>query len=112
MSELQLTYRHDRDLLRAQVVDASDPEPRVVRRQTVTLRVRESEPEVVSFEVEGFSHFVSYHLLGQLFGDGAIRRISTFQTDAARAERDMTRKIPYAQPPGSKRVLRQLLRAA
>jgi hypothetical protein len=112
VSELKLTYRRGPDRLEAHVSGAGGAASTVVRRDKVTLHIDRSRPAVDSFELADFSHFVAYHLLAQLFGDEAIRKISLFQTDVVEARRDAQRTIEVEPPVASHRVVNDLLKAA
>jgi hypothetical protein len=67
---------------------------------------------VVSFEVQDFRHFVSYHLLDELFGDEVVREIAAFQSAVAATPRRSKKIQVPAPPPSSRRVVQELLRAA
>jgi len=111
VSELRLTYRYGKDLLEAQV-DTRGGASTLVRRDKVTLHIDASRSSVGSFEIDDFSHFVAYHLLAQLFGDEAIRSISSFQARVVGTGRDVRKTIQFQSPVASRRVVTDLLKAA
>jgi len=83
-----------------------------VRRDKIVLSIDRARKLIVSFEVEDFRHFVSYHLLDELFGDEVVRKIAAFQSAvAATSRRSQQIQVP-ALPHSSRRVVEELLRAA
>ncbi len=112
MSALQLQYDAAADSLRASVQPSSEGETVRVRRDKIVLSIDRTRKLIVSFEVEGFRHFVSYHLLDELFGDKVVQQIAAFQSAvAATSRRSQKIQVP-ALPHSSRRVVEELLRAA
>lgn len=113
MTTLELQYRRSRDSLIASIEGIRSIETVEVRRDRVTLQIDRSRNQLVSFEVADFSHFVSYHLLGQLLGDEAIKKLAAFQSAIAASPKDTRKRVTFAGPPASgQRVVAELLRAA
>lgn len=112
MSSLDLQYNAESDRLRATLQPSPGGEIVPVQRDKVTLRIDRIEKRVVSFEVKDFRHFVSYHLLDELFGDEVVREIAAFQSAvAATPRRSQKIRVP-ALPRSSRRAVEELLRAA
>jgi hypothetical protein len=112
MNVLQLQYDPEADRLRAKVRPSSGGETVRVQQGKVVLSINRVQRLIVSFEVEDFRHFVSYHLLDELFGDKVVRELAAFQSEAAAAsQRSHKIQVPPL-PRSSRRVVDELLRAA
>jgi hypothetical protein len=112
VSALHLQYDTGADRLRANVQPLSWTETVLVQRDKVVLRIDPTRKLVVSFEVADFRHFVSYHLLDEIFGDDVVREIAAFQSAVAANSR-RSRKFEVPEPPrSSRRVVGELLKAA
>lgn len=112
MSVLQLRYDSEADRLRATVQPPPEGETVRVQRDKVALWIDRIRKLVVSFEVADFRHFVSYHLLDELFGDEVVREIAAFQSAVtATSRRSQKIQVPPV-PRSSRRVIDELLRAA
>lgn len=112
MSALDLRYDAETDRLRATLQPWPGGEAVQVQRDKVVLCIDRAKKRVVSFEVEDFRHFVSYHLLDQLFGDEAVREIAAFQSAVVATPRRRQKIEVPAPPRSSRRVVEALLRAA
>ncbi len=112
MSELYLHYEAGTDRLRATLRSSAAGETVRVQQDKVVLNIDRTRQQVVSFEVADFRHFVSYHLLDELFGDDAVREIAAFQSAvAATSQRSQSIQVP-ALPRSSRRVVEELLKVA
>jgi hypothetical protein len=112
VSALHLQYDAEADRLRASLQSPASSETVRVQQDKVVLGIDRTRKQVVSFEVTDFSHFVSYHLLDELFGDEVVREIAAFQSAVvATPQRRQTIQAP-APPRSSRRVVEELLRAA
>ena len=112
MSALHLQYDAGADRLRASLQPAAAGEAVRVQQDKVALSIDRAHKQVVSFEVMDFRHFVSYHLLDELFGDDVVREIAAFQSAVvATSQRSQMIQAP-APPRSSRRVVDELLRAA
>ena len=112
MDVLRLQYDVEADRLKARLEGHQEGETVRVERDKLTLWIDRAHKLVVSFEVDDFRHFVSYHLLGELFGDEVIRGIAAFQSSVLETSR-RSRKIDLPTPPPSgRRAVEELLRAA
>lgn len=112
VSALHLQYDAETDRLRASLQAPAAGQPVRVQQDKVVLRIDRTRKQVVSFEVADFKHFVSYHLLDELFGDEVVREIAAFQSAVvATPRRSRTIQAP-APPRSSRRVVEELLRAA
>jgi hypothetical protein len=112
LSALDLQYDAETDRLRASWQSAAAGDTVRVRQGKVVLYIDRVQKQVVSFEVVDFRHFVSYHLLDELFGDEAVREIAAFQSAVvATSQRRQLIQVP-APPRSSRRVVEELLRAA
>jgi hypothetical protein len=112
VSALHLQYDARADRLRARVRPSSESETVRVQQDKVALRIDRTRKLVVSFEVADFRHFVSYHLLDELFGDEVVREIAAFQSKVvATSHRSQEIQVPPL-PRSSRRVVDELLRAA
>lgn len=78
-----------------------------VQEGKVVLCIDPAREQIVSFGIADFRYFVSYHLLGELFGDEALRDIAAFQTAVAAApERSQTLMLPHP----NRRAIKALLK--
>jgi hypothetical protein len=112
VSALHLQYDAGADRLRARVQPSSESGIVQVQRDKILLSIDRTQKLVVSFEVADFRHFVSYHLLDELFGDEVVREIAAFQsTVVATSRRSQKIQVP-ALPRSNRRVVDELLRAA
>ena len=112
VSALHLQYDPKTDRLQASLEPSAGSEMVRVQQDKVFLCIDRAKKRVVSFEVTDFRHFVSYHLLDELFGDEVVREIAAFQSAVVATSR-RTEKIQVPAPPrSSRRVVEQLLRAA
>lgn len=112
VSAVDLQYDAGSDRLRASVQSPAVGETVRVQQDKVVLGIDRARKQVVSFEVTDFRHFVSYHLLDELFGDEVVREIAAFQSAVvATPRRRQTIQAP-APPRSSRRVVEELLRAA
>lgn len=112
MSALHLQYDAETDRLRARLQSSTADEMVRVQQDKVVLCIDPIRKRVVSFEVGDFRHFVSYHLLDELFGDDVVREIAAFQS-AVVATSQRSQKIEAPAPPrSSRRVVEELLRVA
>jgi hypothetical protein len=113
MSALHLSYDVETDRLAAQIGRTSSTGAVEVTLDKVTFLIDPAHKLVASFKISDFSHFVSYHLLGELFGDEAIRKIAAFQSSAVaqRQARQDTIELKR-QPASGRRVIGELLKAA
>ena len=60
---------------------------------------------MAAFDIDDFSHFVSYQLLGDLFGEDLIRAVTEFQYEVrARGRRDNTLELATKQRPSGRRL--------
>jgi len=111
---LRLSYDHNTGRLLARIDDGGQANTIEVRADDkVTLRIDPDRKLVTGFEVDGFSHFVNYHLLGDLFGDELIPVVATFQDAVWQFNRTRTRVEFTANPrPSGRRLVEHLLRAA
>lgn len=113
MSTLHLSYDVQADRLAAWIGSKSDAAAVEVNLDKVTLLIDEARKLVVSFSIADFSHFVGYHLLGELFGDEVIRRIAAFQSSAVAQRRAGEEKIEFeGQSASGRRMVVELLKAA
>lgn len=109
---LKLSYDNQADRLTARLQGTRATNTVEIRRDKVRLTIDRSDKQVTAFDIEDFSHFVSYHLLGELFGEEVIRGLAAFQS-AVTSTSQRTRTLPFAAPPPSgRRVINELLRAA
>jgi len=112
VSALDLQYNAEADRLRATLRPWPGGEAVRVQQDKVVLCIDRTNKRVVSFEVRDFRHFVSYHLLDELFGDQVVREIAAFQSAVVATPR-RSQKIQVPAPPrSSRRVVEELLRAA
>ena len=112
MSELHLHYEAGTDRLRATLQSSAAGETVRVQQDKVLLNIDWTRRQVVSFEVADFRHFVSYHLLDELFGDDVVREIAAFQSAVvATSQRSQSIQVP-ALPRSSRRVVEELLKVA
>ena len=112
MTQLKLSYKHSDDAVKGTVVGIPDTASTRILRGNILFNVNSARSSVASFEVSGFSHFVDYYILNQIFGDDAIREIAAFQKKAAGQHRNSTQSIDFTMPARSKRVVADMLRAA
>lgn len=111
MSALQLKYDANADRLQASAASGARRDSSGLAGQGRPVHGPGTKA-VVSFEVADFKHFVSYYLLDELFGDQVVRQIASFQSAAtASLRRSEEIKIPKL-PHSSRRVIKELLRAA
>jgi hypothetical protein len=109
---LKLTYDAEANRLAARLPGFRASTTVEVRRDNVLLTIDLSDKRVTAFEIEDFSHFVSYDLLGELFGEEVIRGLAAFQSAVTSSSR-RTRTLPFTSPPASgRRVINELLRVA
>jgi hypothetical protein len=112
VSALHLQYDASTDRLRASLQPSAAGEMVRVRQDKIVLGIDRARKQVVSFEVMDFRHFVSYHLLDELFGDEVVREIAAFQSAVVATSR-RSQMIQAPSPPrSSRRVVEELLRAA
>lgn len=112
MSALHLQYDAGTDRLRARLQPSAAGETVRVQQDKVVLCIDRTQKQVVSFEVMDFRHFVSYHLLDELFGDEVVRAIAAFQSKVVATSQRSQRIQAPAPPRSSRRVVEELLRAA
>ncbi|MGO9078518.1 MAG: hypothetical protein ACLQDY_05695 [Streptosporangiaceae bacterium] len=112
MSALHLSYDTGADRLLGRVQPSPEGEIVQVGQGKLVLHIDRARKLVVAFEISDFRHFVTYHLLDELFGDQVVREIAAFQSAVA-ANARRTQKINTPAPPrSSRRVVNELLRAA
>ena len=112
VSALHLQYDAVTDRLRASLQSSAAGDTVRIQQDKIVLCIDRTRKRVVSFEVMDFRHFVSYHLLDELFGDEVVREIAAFQSAAvATSQRSQMIQAP-APPRSSRRVVEELLRAA
>jgi hypothetical protein len=113
MSQLHLHYDTTGDRLSARLEGLGGGTEKRVPQNKVTLRINKDRKVVAAFDIDDFSHFVSYQLLGDLFGEDLIRAVTEFQYEVrAQGRRDKTLELATKQRPSGRRLLEQLLRAA
>ncbi len=112
VSALHLKYDAATDRLRASLQSSAAGDTVRVQQDKVVLCIDRTRKQVVSFEVMDFRHFVSYHLLDELFGDEVVREIAAFQSAVVATSRRSQMIQAPAPPRSSRRVVEELLRAA
>lgn len=112
MSALHLRYDAKDDRMLARLEPASAGDLARVQRDKLVLCIDRTRKLVTSFEVTDFRHFVSYHLLDEIFGDQVVREIAAFQSAVtATSHRSQEVQVPPL-PRSSRRTVEELLRAA
>lgn len=112
MSALHLQYDVEADRLLARLQPAPHGELVQVQRDKLVLCIDRAQKVVSSFVVVDLRHFVSYHLLDEIFGDQVVREIAAFQSAVtATSHRSQEVELP-ALPRSSRRTVEELLRAA
>jgi hypothetical protein len=111
MSALRLKYDVGLDQLEARVGSTSNAGTTVIERGRIIFHIDAAHKSVVAFEIADFSHFVTYHVLGELFGDEVIRKIAAFQSSAVARKGPLQKTIEFTRAP-SPRVIEDLLKAA
>jgi len=112
VSALHLRYDAGADRLLANLRPTSSGELVRVQRDKLVLCIDRTQKLATAFEVADFSHFVSYHLLDEIFGDQVVREIAAFQSSVtATSHRSRQVQVPTL-PRSSRRTVEELLRAA
>jgi hypothetical protein len=112
MAKLELRYDHETGRATAHVQGTDVAGTDSVQLDKITFRINKTKLEIVSFEIDDFRYFVSYPLVGRLFGDEVIRGLSSFQSVVASGGAT-TKVIDFKQPtPSARREVQELLRAA
>jgi len=111
MSALRLKYDVGLQQLEGRVGSTSDAATTVIEQGKMTFYIDAAHKSVVAFEIADFNHFVSYHVLFELFGDEVIREIAAFQSSAVTQKGPLQKTIEFTRAP-SPRVIEDLLKAA
>ena len=112
MSALDLQYDAGTERMRARLRSSEAGEIVRVRQDKILLEIDQTRKRIVAFEVLDFRHFVSYHLLDELFGDRVVQKIAAFQSAVVATSKQEDEIQFTTLPSSSRRVVEQLLKAA
>jgi hypothetical protein len=112
VSALDMQYDAGTDRLRARLRPEQTGEIVQIRQGKVVLDIDRARKRVVAFEVIDFRHFVSYHLLDELFGDRVVQQIAAFQSAVVETSKQEGEIQLTSLPQSNRRVVEQLLKAA